>query len=292
MLNTTEQPDGISQAEALLRAIPVFASLPELALVHLAEQAKTLSFPRHAPICRKGDAGDSLFIVKSGSVDIIMPEEDGQETCLASLAPGEFFGELAVLDGQPRSATARSGADSEVLVLHRDQLFPILREPNVLENLLIVLTRRVRAADELVRERGIDNRKLEEEALTDALTGLGNRRKLRRDLDELEARCQRYDHSYALAMCDVDHFKRYNDTYGHAKGDEVLRAVAQTMARSCRTGDEVYRYGGEEFVVVMPSQTEDSAWTGMDRLRRAVELLAIPHTGNPPLHVVTFSGGV
>ena len=272
-------------SEELFRAIPLFAALPLLGLRHLAEIARSVHFSKRSTICRQGDAGGSLFIVREGEVEIVLIESGGRETRLATLAAGEFFGELAVLDGEPRSATARCVSDTELLVLDREELFPILREPHVLENFLVVLARRVRAADRLVADRGVDNRKLEEDALTDALTGLGNRRKLQRDLEELEARCQRYGYSFALGMCDIDNFKRYNDTYGHARGDEVLRAVGQTLARHCRTGDEVYRYGGEEFVVIMPGQSEHGGWTGLERLE-------LPHSGNPPLNLVTFSGGV
>ncbi|MDE3075029.1 MAG: GGDEF domain-containing protein [Chloroflexota bacterium] len=278
--------------EDFLKVIPLFSGLPEVALRHLAEQTTAISFSRDAIICRQGDAGDSLFIVQSGEIEIVLTEGEDREVHLASLLPGEFFGELAVLDGEPRSATARTAADSRLLALRRDQLFAILREPNVLENLLGVLAKRVRAADQIVAARGIDNRRLEEEALTDALTGLGNRRKLRRDLEKLEAHSRRYGYSYAVGFIDVDNFKGLNDLYGHIGGDDVLRAVARTIAAQCRSGDEPYRYGGEEFLVVMPEQTEESAWTALERTRVAVEGLQLPHAGNAPFNVVTVSGGV
>ena len=276
-----------TRPEELLRAVPLFAPLPEAAVQHLAEEAESLSFGRGSVICRQGDPGGSLFVVGSGQVEIVL-EEEGDETRLATLSPGEFFGELALLDGEPRSATAKALSDCTCLVIHRTQFFSILREPHVLENLLSVLAGRVRAADQIIGSRSIDNRKLQEEVLT----SLGNRRKLYRDLQTLEAWARRYSQTFALAMCDIDNFKRYNDTYGHAKGDEALRAVAQSMAHHCRGGDEVYRYGGEEFVVVMPSQSAEGAAIGMERLRKSVEDLGIPHTGNPPHNLLTFSGGI
>lgn len=290
------QAMNLPTPEELLGGIPMFTGLPVAAIQNLAAEVRTVSFPTKALICRKGDSGDSMFIVKSGEVAITMPAGEDRETLLATLPPGEFFGELALLDGEPRSATARAAVDSELLVLDREPFFRIIREPNVIENLVAVLTARVRAANQIVAEKGIDNRKLEEETLTDPMTGLGNRRKLRRDLEVLEAQAHRYGYVYAVAMCDIDNFKRYNDTYGHAMGDDVLKAVAQAMARQCRSGDEVYRYGGEEFTVLLPAKAEDTAADtaalGMERIRSAVEQLQIEHTGNVPWGVVTFSSGV
>ena len=250
-----------------------------------------LSFTKGAVICRQGEPGGSVFIVSSGQVEIVLEQEEG-DTPLAVLSPGEFFGELAILDGQPRSATARAASSSTCLVLHRAPFFRILHDPNVLDNLLAVMAQRVRAADQLIGAGSIDNRKLQEEVLTDPLTGLGNRRKLHRDISILEARARRYGHCFALAMCDIDNFKLYNDIYGHGKGDEALRTVAQTMAHNCRAGDEVYRYGGEEFVVVMPAQSADWASIGIERVRKSLQALAVPHTGNAPSNVLTFSAGL
>jgi two-component system chemotaxis response regulator CheY len=93
-----------------------------------------------------------------------------------------------------------------------------------------------------------------DEARHDPLTGLGNRLRLREDLETLDGRMSRYGHTYAVALCDVDHFKAYNDRYGHQAGDEALRAVARALGTYGRLGDAAYRYGGEEFVVVMPEQ--------------------------------------
>jgi two-component system cell cycle response regulator len=79
------------------------------------------------------------------------------------------------------------------------------------------------------------------------------------------------------ALCDVDSFKLFNDTQGHLAGDHVLKAVADSLAAGCRAGDTVYRYGGEEFVVVLPEQTLESAAAAAERMREAVTTLAIPH---------------
>jgi diguanylate cyclase (GGDEF)-like protein len=133
------------------------------------------------------------------------------------------------------------------------------------------------------------HRRLHSDARHDALTGIGNRLRLAEDLETLRGRVERYGHVYCVALFDVDSFKAYNDAEGHPAGDEVLRAVAGVLRDQMRAGDAVYRYGGEEFLVLLPEQSIDSSALGAERLRAAVEALAIPH---PAGGVVTVSAGV
>ncbi len=136
------------------------------------------------------------------------------------------------------------------------------------------------------------NRMLFEQSRQDPLTSLGNRLRLREDLQVLQSRTERYGHNYAVVLCDVDFFKAYNDRYGHLAGDDVLRRVAATISSGLRAGDTAYRYGGEEFLVVLPEQDAEAAAAITDRLRRAVEGLGIPHADGGPGGVLTISAGV
>ena len=127
--------------------------------------------------------------------------------------------------------------------------------------------------------------------LRDPLTGLGNRRALTEDLALLEARVSRYEHRYCLALLDVDHFKAYNDIYGHQAGDQILQTVAAGVRDRARPGDSLYRYGGEEFLCVLPEQSPAMALLATERMRTGLEELAIPHAGSS-LGVLTLSAGV
>jgi len=128
-------------------------------------------------------------------------------------------------------------------------------------------------------------------ARQDPLTGLGNRRAFEQDLDLLEARVQRYAHRYCMAVLDIDHFKSYNDTYGHQAGDLVLRTFARQLLDQARAGDALYRFGGDEFVCVLPEQSLATGTKAVERMRLGVERLAIAHTGNGR-GVLTFSAGL
>lgn len=145
-----------------------------------------------------------------------------------------------------------------------------------------------REANELleqrVRERTqaleIANRKLEELSATDQLTGVKNRRYLDRVLQEEYARCCRYRHSIAVLLLDIDHFKRFNDVWGHQVGDDCLRQVAAVLMDTVRAPiDHVARYGGEEFCVVMPETDADGAHIVAERIRAAVEGMAFQVEG-------------
>ena len=127
----------------------------------------------------------------------------------------------------------------------------------------------------------------------DSLTGLWNRRALDERLALEWRRAQRHHQPLALLMIDIDHFKAYNDHYGHIQGDDCLRQVAKAIAGLVnRAGDLVARYGGEEFVVLLAATGQDEALTLAERIRATVEGLAIPHAASSAGPVVSLSIGV
>jgi diguanylate cyclase (GGDEF)-like protein len=130
-------------------------------------------------------------------------------------------------------------------------------------------------------------------AATDALTGIANRRKFDQSLAREWRRSPRHGEPLALLLIDVDHFKLYNDRYGHPQGDTCLREIAQVFERSVRrTADVAARYGGEEFVVLLPHTRRDGAESMADRLLDAVDGLAIRHDASPTAPHVTVSIGI
>ena len=114
------------------------------------------------------------------------------------------------------------------------------------------------------------NERLSELAAIDELTGTKNRRRFREDLDLLYAQAQRLASPLSLIMLDLDHFKEYNDTFGHPAGDEILRRVGSALRSALRSHDVVARYGGEEFVILLPATDEDEAMVVAERLRSSI----------------------
>lgn len=136
-------------------------------------------------------------------------------------------------------------------------------------------------------------RELERLATTDGLTGLANRRRLDEVLEAELARAGRTGEPLSFLLCDVDHFKRYNDALGHTEGDACLARVARAVADAARRpADLAARYGGEELAIVLPETTEEGARRVADALAASVRALGVPHPDGGPSGVVTISVGV
>jgi diguanylate cyclase (GGDEF)-like protein len=133
------------------------------------------------------------------------------------------------------------------------------------------------------------NEALFAQARTDPLTNLANRLCLNEDLAGFRHQVAG-GQTYCAIMCDIDHFKLYNDHYGHLAGDAALRAVAACLKDTLRSGDRAYRYGGEEFLVIAPVRSNAEAAAIAERFRVAVERLAQPHQQSP-FGIVTLSVG-
>jgi len=142
------------------------------------------------------------------------------------------------------------------------------------------------------RELRRDSRRNFQLAHYDALTGVGNRLALAEDLEAARESLNRYGSRCAVAMCDIDSFKTYNDAFGHVRGDKALHQIAEIMQRALRSGDRLYRYGGEEFVILLREQTIEGAILAMQRVRCAVEAAGIRHADAAGRPFVTISAGV
>ena len=131
--------------------------------------------------------------------------------------------------------------------------------------------------DELEKHRTATetlSKKLEEseaKALVDALTNVLNRNAYNMKIGELVHEYKRYKEEWALLVLDIDHFKKFNDTYGHKTGDKVLKSVAATVSNSIRVSDHIFRYGGEEFVVILSRINKETTKTLSEKIRREVE---------------------
>lgn len=135
------------------------------------------------------------------------------------------------------------------------------------------------------------NERLHALSMEDGLLGIGNRRTMEVDLEHTHAVMKRYQHSYTVVLIDIDHFKLYNDHYGHLQGDQCLRLVSQNLEKTIRQSDRLYRYGGEEFLLLLPDTEEAGARILAKRLVEALFKAGIEHCKSPH-SVVTISAGI
>jgi CRP-like cAMP-binding protein len=134
-----------------LRRVPLFAQLGPDELQRVAAMARERPYPRNSVIVFENDPGDALFVVAAGQVKVVLVGEDGREVILAVLGPGDFFGELALIDDEPRSAHVIAMDDARLLVLRRDDFHQALEaHPRIALGLLRALSRRLRRADDKI----------------------------------------------------------------------------------------------------------------------------------------------
>ncbi len=211
-------------------------------------------------------------------LDVEMPGIDGYHVCRELKADAATRGSSIIM------VTGHSAVANEVAALEAGAADFVTKPPN------IPLVR-ARVKTQLLVKKQADE--LQRLVAQDSLTGISNRRAFEEKLAAEWSRHQRQGEALALALVDVDHFKAFNDGYGHQQGDQCLRAVAQTLQQSLRRpGEVVARYGGEEFVVVLPhTQAIDCPGVGA-WLCEQVRALAIAHEFSPTAAMVTISVGV
>ncbi len=264
------------------------------------------------------DGRTALDLVRTNPVDIIlldimMPDMDGfavleelardtsiasipvicltarteKESIVRSLEMGAVDYITKPFDGAELQARVRTHlelkrAREEVLV-REEALRREMEKTRVREQELLEVTRRLEEA----------NRTLSMLSMIDGLTGIANRRQLDQALDREIRRCARERLMLSLIMMDIDHFKLYNDHYGHLAGDECLRRVAEVLSgHTRRPADLAARYGGEEFALILPETDRSGALAVAETIRRSVSALTIPHAAHPGSDRVTLSAGV
>lgn len=257
--------------------------------------AQALTELGHAAVeAEDGQAG--LDVYRQGEFDIVisdlvMPKMNGLELCRAIRGePKETYTYVLIASNFSEKQHILAGFEAGV--------DDYVSKPLDLDELRVRLIS-ARRITGIHSELAAKNRQLEElgasllaQSRRDPLTGVGNRLRFQDDVERLMDEVRRYGHRFCLGMCDIDNFKLYNDTYGHLAGDQVLKAVARTLDDKSRASDQVYRMGGEEFLVILADQNETTAMVAAERLRAEVEALDIVHERNQPHSKVTLSIGV
>ncbi|HHY15109.1 MAG TPA: diguanylate cyclase [Firmicutes bacterium] len=211
-------------------------------------------------------------------LDIIMPEMDGYAVC------EQLQNDVKTRDIPILFLTALEGDQNEAYGLELGAMDYIRKPFNV-----PIVRAKIRNHLELKRYKDL----LKRDSRIDGLTRVPNRRRFDEAYVEERLRARRAKTPLSVLMIDLDLFKRYNDTYGHLQGDDVLKLVAKTLYRNLqRPGDLLARWGGEEFVALLPDTDQAGAKNVAEKLRAAVAQLAIEHEASTVAPVVTISVGV
>jgi len=212
-------------------------------------------------LIRAGEVNEYLYLLLSGLLRVHL---EFKMDPVALLEPGEIVGELSVIDGQPTSAHVIADQDCRLLALSEQNIWSLVKTSHaVAYNFLSILAQRLRKGN-------TTNLNYKRDAIMDALTTLYNRRWLDTMLPRQMERCKSDGHDLSILLIDINNFKPYNDTYGHLAGDRVLYTVARTLMANVRPGDMIARYGGDEFVALLPDADEVRASEIGERLHTAV----------------------
>lgn len=225
-------------------------------------------------------------------IDVMMPTMDGYEAarCMRASRPDEWTPIIFL-----SSMEADQDLDRAIEAGGDDYLVKPVS--------FVVLNAKIRAMHriETMRRKLVDlsgelssaNRELERISQQDALTQIANRRHFDSYLSQELKRALRQKSELSLILIDIDHFKRFNDRYGHQMGDGCLRQVASALAAGCRRpADLAARYGGEEFAIILPETSMAGAVAVSDSLRKALAELAVPHADSDVSPFVTMSQGI
>jgi len=293
--------DSTSTPNAALRAGPLTPD--ELASLHILRRVSlqtTWALLERCPVrllasgetlFTAGHANQTMYMVLAGSLRVHLDSPDGE--AVATLEAGQTVGEISVIDDSPVTAHVVAAEPTRLLAVDEQTFWRLIFASHEFStNLLLLLTQRMRSVNAAVSEGTRLRKQYEREATLDGLTGLYNRRWLDDRLPRLMNRHKRSHHPLSLLMLDVDHFKRFNDTYGHATGDAVLQLVAAVLLRSVRPTDFVARYGGEEVVVVLTDTAVEGARTAAERIRAAIAGTPVLTADGRALPAVTVSIGI
>jgi len=238
-----------------------------------------------------GDAGHPLYFLVSGRLSVHL--ETINDKPIRTFQSGDSVGEFSLIDGKPASAYVVATETCEVVSVDENHFWALIRASNgIARNLLIALTQYLRDSNEAIGESLRLQQEYQRQGVVDELTGLHNRRWLqdmmRRQMDRAEIDKQ----PLSLIMLDIDHFKKFNDEFGHLAGDRVLQVVAKTIMNNVRPTDLLARYGGEEFIVVLPDTAIIGARLVAERVRQAVSEEIVLTSDNNALPPATISLGV
>lgn len=274
----------------ILEKADLFRDVPLSSVRYFLDRCVEHTFNAGELILRPDVHNDHMFLILAGVMTVHL-ENIGNDS-IAEASAGECVGEMSVFDGKHPCAYVLAKTDCVTLVIDREILWAMINfSHGVSRNLLYLLSRRIRSGNVTMSEVRKQRDQQQEEANKDGLTGLHNRRWLETLVLRMRGRALEDFAPVAVIMLDVDHFKSFNDRFGHQAGDEVLRTVSGCLRTGLRPHDRVARYGGEEFVVLLPNTTRKAALRVAERLREKVEQ-SETREGESLLPTVTISLGV
>jgi len=282
---------GAACDAADLQQTTLFRSANQATLSGALQGCRTIRLRSGEQLLVSGQANSSVYVLLQGRLRVHL--EGSESDPFMVLQGGDCVGEMSVIDRQLTSATVIADENCRLLELDQSLLWSLIEDsPVIARNLLEVLTQRLRHGNSVICRSQQLQRHFAHHAVTDPLTGLYNRRWLDEMLPQQMICCRDDDQPFSLLIADIDFFKDFNDRYGHLAGDQAISAIAATLQHNLRKSDMAVRFGGEEFLVLLPGSDLQGALHIAERIRQAVKRTPLSHGDGRPLPAVTVSIGV
>ena len=247
---------------SLLRSIELFKDVEPESISELFTECGRMDIEKGQLLLSPERPNDSVYIVLSGQLQVHLGSLDSPK--IADLVPGTCAGEMSLVEDKDPNAYVIATEDSHLMVVSHDLLWKMVdRSRRLAKNLLVVISERVRSDNEFIAERLGVLRRAERNAVTDVLTGLGNRHWMQEMFERELKRARTGESDLCLMMADVDRFKEISDTSGHIIGDRILATIASALRERLRPTDLIVRFGGDEFAILLPAEATATA----DRVR-------------------------
>ena len=255
------------------------------------DQCRIMTLDKDETLLAQGEKNHRIFHLLTGKMKICLDDRESEP--IAVVAPGEIVGEMSVIDHKEVSAFVVAEEPCRLLVMEERSFWGLIEVSHAAAcNLLTILAHRLRNSNSLVSDRTHLFRDFSLFGNVDALTGLQNRHWLDRMFGRIMTRCRMEKKPLSIIMTDIDEFKKINDGWGHFVGDSVIHGVAQVIVDHCRPTQPVTRYGGDEFVIILPGLELSRAKIVAERLRTAVMEATASFDVSPPLNLLSISLGV
>lgn len=279
-----------------LGSIDIFSSLHADELAVLGSVLAYSRIDNGMTLFKEGDAGEELFIVESGRLGISVALADGGSVEIAEFGPRDFFGEMSIFQGEPRSASCTAKESGTLLSLKAADFFRLSHEHpetsiKIMRRMLGVTTTRLKTTNRFLTGMVRWGEEARRRAVSDEFTGLYNRGFFDRSLERRAAEARSGGTPLSLAMVDLDGFGRLNARYGEELCNRIILQAVQVFNRVFPEGNILARYGGDEFAFILPGRNAREAQELCDAVCEELREVAVETgDGGDPLRVTASIG--
>ncbi len=280
-----------------LNKINIFSDLDNEEINNISRYMKSVDIKKDNILFYEGDEGSELFIVEKGLVSSSIKTPDNQQKEIARFTPGNFFGEMAIFENAPRSATCKTLEASRLYKMHEEDFRNIIdvypsTAIKIMYKMLNITSQRLRNTGEFLSDMVRWGNEASKRAITDEFTGVYNRRFLDNALKDYFQSSINLGKHLSIAMMDLDRFREINELYGHETGNRLILEVVSVFKSMFREKDAIARYGGDEFTVILPETDLDEAGKIAERICQRIAQIEMLNEMRGPVTKISLSVGI